>query len=258
MAQMSTVAARVQLSPAEALCEATRKGDIEQTTRLITSGADVNDRGPYDASPLSYVAGSGEGDYMLILAILIGARVDVNSVDLDEGETPLMEAASAGRLDAVKLLLKVGAKQSALNRDGESALSLAARWKQADIVEFLARESELNKKNSAGDSPLHVAAAQEQNVEVICNLIRAGADVGARNNEGMTAMHVAARNESSCNATFLSVWLLDSLDQADGEGLTPVDYAKQKDGGSPMYEFLCKTRENLLHCNVTLPAVLAE
>lgn len=108
-----------------------RRGDIAILEHLIKAGADVNRRigttynddgvgygGTSDGTPLGYAAAAG---HVGAMEVLKNAGANVNGAGL-EGTSPLMQAAEAGQLQAVRWLVNNGSTQ------GKSeALSLAQR-----------------------------------------------------------------------------------------------------------------------------------
>ena len=90
---------------------------------------------------------------------LLGAGASANAGD-DRGVTPLMYAATAGSVDAMKLLINKGADVNAANSFGSTALV----WSAIDI-------------------------------EKVRLLVEAGADVNAVSKEGRSALFVAAMSE---------------------------------------------------------------
>src|SRR5262249_372063 len=76
-----------------------------------------------------------EGDAKTVAA-LIAAGADVN-VKGNDGITPLMQAASAGRVDILRMLVAAKADVGARNAGGASALTAAAFSGYADAVQLL-------------------------------------------------------------------------------------------------------------------------
>jgi ankyrin repeat protein len=130
------------------LLKESRRGHVPRIERLVAEGADVNCRGKF-------------------------------------GYTPLMVAASGGHLDAVRVLLALGADASVLTTDNAPTPFYACvRW-YSEIVEILLdsganpnahRDSGCRTRegDSAGVSMLHVAI-QHRHARIVEALLRAGA-----------------------------------------------------------------------------------
>ncbi|VDL87512.1 unnamed protein product [Nippostrongylus brasiliensis] len=125
-----------------------------------------------------------------------------NKCDLDlrneNGHCALMEAASAGHLNIVKLLIQSGAKAVFVNMNSEfkeSPLTLAAYKGYTDVIEYLLSLNDYDR--STRDEELHTAlmeAAMDGHLEhVVKILLENGAQVNATTDETMeTALTVAA------------------------------------------------------------------
>jgi len=105
--------------------------------------------------------------------------VDVNMRGADKN-TPIMEAAFAGHLETVKLLLDHGADLSAKKNDGETVSSLGAAHK--DIMDLFKNVSALVEAGTRGD----VKGAQD--------LIAKGTPVNGRDEYGRSALMEASWN----------------------------------------------------------------
>ena len=67
----------------------------------------------------------------------------------------------------------------------------------ADVMECVAAGADPNARNESGETPLHVAAASNDNPAVIATLVDAGADPNARNKSGKTPLHEAAASNDN-------------------------------------------------------------
>jgi ankyrin repeat protein len=139
-----------------------------------------------------------------------GANVNARSKSVyDElnGLTPLIQAATWGDLDRVKLLLeyKANVNLRANNKRGDTALHMAIRnspfgdFKTAfEIINLLLEKSaDFNAKNNYGDTPLHATldayqeGIQDRTQKIIRLLVERGAEINAQNNNGNTMLHLA-------------------------------------------------------------------
>jgi len=139
------------------LNHAAKQGHLEECTKLVNDGVDVNDQNNlYKSSALNEACRYGhhdvaaflikhgaivtstdcigrtplhnacQGGFNSIIQILLDAKSDVNSI-ADQGEiTPLHLAVENGHKVAVLLLLEHGADLSIMNSEGRTAFQLAA------------------------------------------------------------------------------------------------------------------------------------
>src|SRR5438105_15260063 len=87
------------------LIRASERGDVEQVTRVLDQGVDVDAGDVYGQTSLVWAS---EGGHIEIVDLLVraGANVDVTT---NNGNTPLIIAVSRKNLELVKLLLEAGA-----------------------------------------------------------------------------------------------------------------------------------------------------
>lgn len=118
-----------------ALLKAASEGRIEAVKLLLDAGADVNVRGRktyLGAGPLFLASSIGSTEIVEIL-IKGGAFVDLAN---KQGITPLMDA-SYGSLTMVNLLLKHGANPTLRDENGMSAIKIAYKEEQKEILKAL-------------------------------------------------------------------------------------------------------------------------
>ena len=129
-----------------------------------------------------------------------------NDTVLGTGTTPLMRAAKAGDIPAMRLLLDYGADPTLATNRGVDALMLAAgvgtaeqdttgRYKtEAQAIEaidiLLGLGLDINGADSRGRTPVHGAAMQGYD-EVIAALAERGANLDAADSNGFTALDTA-------------------------------------------------------------------
>ena len=190
-----------------------------------------------------------------------GAQTSINAED-ESDETPLMIAARAGHLEAVKLLLKKGARANAISRHYRSALDVAfvpepgivadgdprqeavvavlrkaggqftppSLWHGAcgarqELSDLLAKGTNPNTRDARGQTPLYYALRYPGNIEdteIVAQLLAAGAKPQDRTQDGIPLLAVAIARGYP-----EAVRLLLS------HGATP-NCADQKDGMTPL------------------------
>src|SRR5262245_30452634 len=115
-----------------ALMAATLFANVEMADRLLKHGADPNQAGPAGTTALMWAVPSLEKVRRLVAA---GANVNARSAS---DRTPLLVAASYPRtVEVLKLLLERGADLRAQDRGGATALALAIRSADVEVVRFL-------------------------------------------------------------------------------------------------------------------------
>ncbi|TET06576.1 ankyrin repeat domain-containing protein [Candidatus Dependentiae bacterium] len=139
-----------------------------------------------------------------------GANVNARTKSVyDElnGLTPLIQAATWGDLDRVKLLLeyKADVNLRAKNKRGDTALHMAIRNspygdfnKVLQIIQLLLdNKANVNAKNNYGDTPLHATLdayqedIQDRVQKIVRLIIERGAEINAQNDNGNTHLHLA-------------------------------------------------------------------
>ncbi|MEF8755522.1 MAG: ankyrin repeat domain-containing protein [Accumulibacter sp.] len=155
---------------------------------------------------------------------LINRGMDVNSVDA-AGNTLLMQCVQRENLDFLDYLVKRRARLNTRNRNGETALSLAA---YKGLLPFVKRLVEAGADvNLYGWSPL-VYAAFSGRTAVAEYLLSKGAEVNATTPNGSTALLFAARFG---HIEIVELLLQNKADpnMANDRGATAIDWALKSD-----------------------------
>ena len=106
------------------------------------------------------------------------------------GYTPLVIAGYRNQLEAVKVLLELGAKVNALSEDG-TVLTAACYKSNVELVKILLEQhADVNVKNNAGTTPLMFAIMAE-NEEIVKLLIAAGSDPTMKDNSNKSVQEYA-------------------------------------------------------------------
>ena len=117
------------------LIEAAKGGDLEDVTKLLSKGANINtkDNGMDRATPLHWASKNGHFD---VVKLLLDEGADISTRDYFE-QTSLYRATVRGHAAIVKLLLDRGADVEAEDYCGDTRLSCASRNGNVDVVKVL-------------------------------------------------------------------------------------------------------------------------
>jgi ankyrin repeat protein len=138
------------------------------------------------------VADAAKAGDLNALRVLLRQHANVNAPEPD-GSTALHWAAHRGDLTAVDMLLEAGARVEAANRYGVTPLMLAAEKGHAPIVQRLIRSGANPNVALEGGETVLMTAAREGRTAAVNALLEAGADANAREStRGQTALMWAA------------------------------------------------------------------
>jgi len=159
---------------------------------LLNRGADIESRGPGDATPLHEAAAGGATETARLL-LERGANVHALAV---RGWTTIHSALERGSTELLALLIGEAGAASVNTpaTEGDTPLHLAAACGNFEAVRYLLEQgAEIDARNSYGATPL-VRATYEGKTECARVLLEHGADVRIRLRAGGTARDTAARS----------------------------------------------------------------
>ncbi len=174
-----------------ALMHATAEGHLEIVKMLLDEGDDVDEE--EEADRLLRFAVSN--NHIEVVQLLLDAGVD-RFVQNNLNFTALIDAADTGGIQSISILIEAGAEVDAQpeGRNGDTALIRAVRAGHADAVRLLLDEgADPNLQNKEGTTALIVAAGHtdEVGVQLVQMLLDAGADPNLQSVEGHTALFLA-------------------------------------------------------------------
>lgn len=162
-----------------------------------------------------------------LLKKLLKKKINVNCQNKNT-DTMLMLASKKCYYDCVKIIIGTGAKINVVNKQGDTALHLAAGKKRNEkVIEYLiSKGAYINKKNSLGMTPLMIASSNGHKSNLIA-LLRHQPCLNVRTLNDETAL------------TFAIVWrhkdivklLVQSgadINKKDSFGWRPLNYALQE------------------------------
>lgn len=171
-----------------------------------------------------------DGDLAVVNALLAeGAAVDVRDA---QGNSPLLLATAANRIEVAQRLMDAGADVNLQNRMQDSAYLLAGASGHQRILELtLAHGADLHSTNRFGGTAL-IPACERGHVDTVRTLIGAGVDLDHVNKLGWTCLLEAVLLGDGGPAHQRIVELLIAadadLDLPDRDGVTPLQHAEQR------------------------------
>ncbi len=197
--------------------EAIRNGDLDTVQSMLKrDSALLYARSAERRSPILAAAYWGQNE---IAEFLADRTVLLN----------IYEAAALGRVSQIiRILAKHPEMVDACGEDGFPPLSVAARFGQIEVVEFLIRASaplNLPANNPLKTTPLH-AAVEGRQIETARLLLQHGADPNVRRADGATPLHLAAQS-GQIEMILLLLFNGADLKIKDDAGKIPLDWATE-------------------------------
>ncbi|XP_037297531.1 eye-specific diacylglycerol kinase isoform X2 [Manduca sexta] len=125
---------------------------------------------------------------------------------LEKTSDALLKAAKVGDLKMMKELHAAGYSLMSIDASGQTALHIAARYGNKEIVKYLiacAPTAMVNMRdNERGQTALHKAAAHKRRA-ICCMLVAGGASLTRQDHAGLTPRHLALRAEDHDLAAYL-------------------------------------------------------
>lgn len=226
-------------------------GNVPIIEMLLRAGANINEQDNNGATALTFAAGRGRAEMVRFLlekgcdpglrnnrgvtalffagtpeiaALMLGKGANVNE-QTNDGNTPLHNAVSRGRVSLTTFLLEHGADPNARNNDGMTPI-FSLRGDSALAIARLLIEhgADARTTSNEGLTPLHTAAATGS-IEIADLLLAHGANVNAVNATGWTPLCMAALANSSTTAYLLSRGAEPNPHEcADKEGCAHVEF----------------------------------
>ncbi len=217
-------AAHAGMTPLVAATRDSWHGRPEAVMTLLANGADPRATDGEGNTPLHHAARSSDPG---VAALLRDAAAELDVANA-EGVTPLGVACASGNWRLARFLLERGARAEV--EGAMPALLAAAGGDEVDpagVQLLLRHKAKVDTRDRDGRTALHVAAANGH-AELVAALLDAGADVQARDAHGMTPLLAAARGG---RVSAFDALLAAASDVAakDEEGRSALVHAVQAD-----------------------------
>ena len=133
------------------MISAAYKGKLETVRALLDAGADVNSQDESGETSLTEAAFAGHAD---VVDLKVARGDDVNArfkvrphtpSTASNGTTTLMRAMIRGHIQVARILITNRADVNLMNERGETALSIAGRFRHPELIQLL-------KSVGAGDA----------------------------------------------------------------------------------------------------------
>ena len=156
---------------------------------------------------------------------LLSKDFDVNSIDLDSNETPLMTASSVGNDEIVYLLINYGASTNMNTAGGRTPLLLACMSGHVGAINILLQNGarpnlDCSRAHLSSLTPLYWAVTK-QNIKTVETLVYHGAHVDSKYLRDKTILHSSVIH-SNIDIVKLLIDRGADLSAMDYNGETPI------------------------------------
>ncbi len=212
---------------------------VYHTERLLTSAYAFISTRFSDATVDQLNDAIREKRHRDIQEILLNKRLG-NEKD-ESGKTPLRLAIELNNVDAINMLLSIGADPNeSPAADGKSLLSLVIEnRRQTQLIKRLvASGADMELTDIYGKTPLHIAS-QLGYYHAVSSLVKLGANLDTTDRDGRTPLINAAMRGHQ-QAAIILIDAGANIEIADREGKTALEYAAQYGMQNRVYMLLNK------------------
>ncbi|MDD9139704.1 MAG: ankyrin repeat domain-containing protein [Candidatus Cardinium sp.] len=205
--------------PPQQLILAIESNDVQKAAALIRDRQNINDTDFFGYSPLHYAVKRGK---VPIVSLLIKAKVLLNQVSTQHGNTPLLLAIETGHKKITSLLLTAGADTTIKNHLGYNALHLAIQHKREDLVQLLLEAAApYNSCTPEGYTPL-LLAIQAGSIPMVQQLVKCNNIIDCQDQNGYNALHWAIKKQAKAIFTILVQSGKFNVQAVSQKGETPL------------------------------------
>jgi len=209
-----------------ALCQL---GSIQAVQELLAASEHaldlVDSRDSSGQAPLHKACRQGHAELAVFLIEEMGSDLEARDND---GNTPLLLASQAGKMEVVVLLLQQGASPEERDDGGRTALILASMEGKDEVVFFLlVQGAKIEAVDNQGRNALMIAASEGQKA-IVALLLEKGSNINATDNQGISALMWASSWGHKDIVQLLLVWNA-SIDSCSLDGSSALMWAS--DGG---------------------------
>ncbi|RDW84135.1 uncharacterized protein DSM5745_04461 [Aspergillus mulundensis] len=223
---------------------------------LIEAGADISARTQKGRSAL-YIAAYRGHDKAVDLLLSHGAHAEAGR-ETDSFTSPLFAAIEKGRVDFLKRLVAAGFKLNPGPGSNMIPLFHAVKYNQLSVIRELVRcGADVRTLKEDGSSILHEAAKHAAKDEIIQYLIDQGADVHAVGPQNQTALHYAMRFVSSFSTGLVLLNAGISASARDTNGATALHHSVRTSGKGMKELLIAGADVNAQDGNGMTPLLLA-
>uniref|UniRef100_A0A915Q871 Uncharacterized protein n=1 Tax=Setaria digitata TaxID=48799 RepID=A0A915Q871_9BILA len=168
----------------------------------------------------SLMLASSQG-HLIACQQLIKHGADTDAID-EFGRTALIIAAMSGFMDVCEMLVSSGADEGHKDNDGAVALHYAVTHANLQLCKALITSTTVQATDTRGVHPLLIAG-QRSSVQIVEELLKAGAPVQLQSHDGLSPLRAAAMSRNGPVLKFLLEYLRQNeilkIDEPDFDGV---------------------------------------